>query len=132
MAVTENFSLKIGEEKNLKNGVRVKVADTEFESRQLNLPGVSAPATSRFTIVVEVSVNGLSEKLFFVPKSPGTVSMEQNQFQYLTILYVRHSYDAKQLLTVEFSAREGAIRRPESQSTTKCQICNLVRRNLDH
>jgi len=63
VAATEKFRLKIGEEKTLKSGVRVKIADTEFESKQINLPGVSAPASSRFTIILEVSFNGLSDNL---------------------------------------------------------------------
>lgn len=105
VSVTESFKLKVGETKNLKNGIQLKLKDTEFESTQINTPGISAPATSRFTIIVEASFNGVTEKLYFVPDSPGTVSQEDNDFQGVTIQYLGHTYDSKQVLTVDFSAK---------------------------
>jgi hypothetical protein len=104
VSVAEKFKLKIGETITLKNGVRLKIQDTEFESKQITKPGISAPATSRFTIILEASQGGVTEKLFFVPSSPGTVSMEENVFQNVTVRYLGHTYDSKQVLIVEFSA----------------------------
>ena len=103
VSVTESFKLKVGETKSLKNGIQLKLKETEFESAQITNPGISAPATSRFTVIVEASFKGVTEKLYFVPDSPGTVSQEENDFQGVTIRYLGHTFDSKQILTVDFS-----------------------------
>lgn len=104
VSITESFKLKVGETKTLKNGIQLKFKDTEFESVQITTPGISAPATARFTVILEASFKGVTEKLYFVPDSPGTVSQEDNDFQGVTVRYLGHTYDSKQILIVDFSA----------------------------
>jgi hypothetical protein len=108
MSGPEKLKLKVGETKALKSGLQLKLKDTEFESRQITKPGISAPATTRFTIILEAVYKGAEEILYFVPDSPGTVSNEENNFQRFTIRYVSHSYDSKQVMTAEFSISEKA------------------------